>query len=114
MEKKRFENYCTVKQLEEFIKEHNLSGTDTIIVMQRVEDFYFDKKSWKEGLVRKKGEQYHSLLRWNSKIGDPELPGMTEDMRISEEFLEKTLCEYYPCWCPVFYDNEFLYLDAHY
>jgi hypothetical protein len=115
MERNKFENYCTVKQLEEFIKEHNLSGTDTVIVMQRVEDYYFDKVGgWKEHLVRKKGEQYHNLLHWNNKINDPELPEMTEDMRIPEEHLEKCMSEYYPCWCPVFYDNEFLYLDAHY
>ena len=116
MKKEKFEHFCTVKQLEEFIKKHNLSGTDTVIVMQRVEDHYFDNVGgWKEHLVRKEGETYHRYLNWNKKIDDNEnYPGMKDYAKIPDEDIEKVKDEYYPCWCPVFYDNEFLYLDAHY
>lgn len=118
---KKHEFSCTIGQLKKFIEKHNLPD-DTVIMMQRIEDVYFEKHHWE--VIKKKGHWYRQFEEVNKKIDtgyfrDKELfPDLAEDSwvhkKYTEDDLENSLCEYYTCHSPVFYDNEFLYLDAHY
>jgi methionyl-tRNA synthetase len=80
------DHYFTVGQLLDYIEKHNISR-DGKIYMQRIEDFYYEPgRGWIENAVVK--NQDHPC-------GDAE-------------------CTYTQCFSPVLYDNENLYLDAHY
>jgi hypothetical protein len=122
--RKKYQDFCTIGQLKKFIEKHNLSD-DTHIVMQRVEDRYFiGDQGWNDEELKKKGEFYHKALIHNQKIEsgyflDKEnFPNLKGDEKLFNKYTEDELDElrtqYYPCWCPVFYDDEYLYLNAHY
>jgi len=102
----------TIGELKEFIEKHNLSD-DTEIVFQRIEDIYFEKYNWQT--INKEGEQYHNALKLNKKIKDKEqYPELNDDWKIGDEKLESLKDQYIQCSCAVFYDKNYLYLDAHY
>lgn len=121
--RKRFQDFCTVKKLKEFIEKHNISD-DTIIVMERVEDRYFTETSgWADKELQMKGESYYNCLEHNKKVDGEFLdkeqyPDMTPEflVKYTEEDLERSKTQYYPAWCPVYYkeNTKYLFLDAHY
>lgn len=114
-------NYFTVGQLKEWIEKYNIPDS-ACILMQRVEDNYFEKHNWET--IKKEGYWYHILKRHNKRIDEgyflnkenfPNIKGDEEFLKkYSDKEMEEIKDEYYPCFSPVFYDNEFLYLDAHY
>jgi hypothetical protein len=116
----KYKHYSTVGQLLEFIEKHNIP-MDAKIMIQRVEDVYFEKNGWKT--VNKEGYWYHASKSFNDSIDSGELenkdeyPDVTEELLVkyTEEELENAKDKYYTCWCPVKYeDDDNLYLDAHY
>lgn len=126
--KEIYKHSWTVGQILRFIEKHNIPD-DALILLQRVEDKYFEKSEW-NGVkmngwttIKKEGEQYHYLTRWNNDVDSgkyldkEEYPLMTEEYlkKATEEELENSKDQYYPCFSPVKYPNDDnIYLDAHY
>jgi hypothetical protein len=110
----------TVGELKEFLYKNNLPN-DAQVFYQRIEDTYFEKNGWKT--IKKEGENYYYLLRWNTDIDSgkyldkEEYPKMKKEylVKSSAEDLEQSKEEYIPAWCAVKYPNDDnLYIDAHY
>jgi hypothetical protein len=95
---------------------------DSIILVQRVEDFYYENNNWKT--YNKESEFCHNARNWNSGVisgkfsNKDEYPLLTEDnlKLISEEEINKMKSKYNPIWSPINYrdDQEILFLDLHY
>lgn len=122
--KTRYDCYYTVGDLMEFIYKNNIPRDGKILV-QRVEDMYYQENHW--STVKRGGEGYHYALEHNKKIDSGEYLDKEQYPKIQEndEFLKKYTEEelhnckdqYSPVWCPVFYSKEDpnnLYLDLHY
>ena len=118
-------HYCTIGDLKRHIEKYNLSD-DSPIVVQRVEDFYFQKSSWKVYL--KEGWNYHSTIKSNQNMKDeisrrergeePHYDSPDPSMHIceDEDFLFKMKDQYHPVFSPVYYreDEDILFLALHY
>jgi hypothetical protein len=63
--KERYKDFGTVGRLIEFIEEHKIPMNAKILV-QRVEDVYYDKYNW--SVVLKKGESWHNMNRFNEDL----------------------------------------------
>ena len=117
--KREYRNFCTIKDLKNFIEKYKIPD-DAKIFLQRVEDVYFEKHNWET--ENKEGYHYYSFLRHNEKVDSGEFANKEEyplleeiPNKFSEKDLELAKEKYYACWSPVKYpeDNN-LYLDAHY
>jgi hypothetical protein len=88
-----YEHNLTVGRLKHFLNHYNLPDHAKVVV-QRVEDVYFEKHHW--GVYLKEGE-------YTTK---------DEDGNTIEESLE----QYHPAWCCVKYkdDDDILFIDLHY
>lgn len=115
-----YKYYYTVGDLLNFIRDNNIP-MNAKILLQRVEDVYFEKNGWKT--INKEGFWFNSSKSFNERIDSKEFndkeeyPDLKEEnlVRFSEEELENSKDKYYPCWSPVKYgDDDNLYLDAHY
>ena len=114
-----YDQYCTVGDLKEFLAEHNLPN-DAKILIQRVEDKYFEKHGWKT--INKEGQFYNEAIEFNKKIdGEFNDKEQYPDLEVSDlkkiegEELNQCKEKYIVAWCPVKYPNDNnLYLDAHY
>jgi hypothetical protein len=91
--------FLTVKYLKKFLEEHALPD-DAIVLIQRVEDVYYEKNGW--GVYKKDGEWVDYANKYSPDISPEEL----------DEFKE----QYHPAWCCVFYhdDPDMLFIDLHY
>lgn len=110
IEKHRF----TVGQLLDFIERNNIPE-DAPILVQRIEDHYYDNNHW--GVYLKKGEGYHDAFSHNKQRQDLErYPYLKDSSDYTEEEIELTKDQYSPIHGPVFYkdDNDILFLDLHY
>lgn len=119
--------YLTVGRLIDFLNEKIESGElsrDSLVLSQRVEDFYFEENEW--GVVKKKGDHYNWFLEHNKKIDEgtyldkekfPIDMGPNEEFmkKIPDEQIDESIEQYHPVWRPLTYDgDENLYLDLHY
>lgn len=88
-----YEHYLTVGKLKEFISKNNLPDNAKVLI-QRVEDVYFEKHNW--GVYLKEGDSV-----FKDDNGD-----------IDKSSLE----QYHPAWCCAKYKDEadVLFLDLHY
>jgi len=119
--KNGFEFYLTVGKLKQFIEDNNLPD-DAKVMIQRVEDKYYDNHNW--GSYLKKGEHYHYALQHNKDIENgkylnkEEYPNINEDNLIpyTEEELKGSMEQYHPAFCCVYYkdDEDLLFIDLHY
>lgn len=112
----------TFKDLKKFINDHNISE-DAMIVVERVEDYYYEYNSW--GVILKEGEQYWNCIKWNEdiengvyldKVNYPNMDPKTLKM-IPEEDIEKSKDQYHPIFCAVQFEkgeNDVIYLNLHY
>ena len=121
--KEEWKHYYNVGDLLKFIKENNIPN-DAKILLQRVEDVYFEKHNWKpikkEGLFCSQERDHHKKIKegyyWSKDFPD----NKPEDFTIlsdeeHEKLIEDLKEQYYVCWSPVKYENDDnLYLDAHY
>ena len=113
-------HYLTVGRLEKFIKEHELAP-DSIVVVQRVEDIYYENHKW--GVYLKEGEDTYHCKSWNEDIrGEyldakryPRLVGK-ELKPFTDEEIRKSMVQYHPIFSCVRYndDKDVLFLDLHY
>lgn len=140
----KYKDFYTVGQLLEYIIKYNIP-MDAKILMQRVEDRYFEgidtsgmcgqledgsygslplgskAKGWET--FRIEGENSAFMRNLNERIDSGEFNDKEEYpdikpenlIKFTEEDIDKVKDEYYPCWSPVYYENEkHLFLDAHY
>ena len=117
-ELKKYKDYLTVGKLKEFLYKHNLP-TDALVVVQRVEDIYYEKHNWET--YNKKGYHTAQAEQWNidikDKFLDKEKYPLVEEQLVSftEEQLDESMEKYTPAFCCVKYDNEdILFINLHY
>ena len=93
-----------VGELKKFLAENNIPD-DAKILIQRVEDVYFDKNNW--GVYRKEGEATQSLRHMCSKL---------KSVDITEDDIKNSMEQYHPAWWACTYkdDNDLLFIDLHY
>lgn len=119
---KKYKNHLTVGGLKEFIKKNGIQDGAKIMI-QRVEDFYFERNDW--GVYLKEGVTYHSAKKMNENLlkeskrreyglepeYDIEDP-LSNIIEIGDELKE----QYHPAWSCVKYkdDQDFLFIDLHY
>ena len=91
--KNRYQHFMTVGDLKEFLNKHNLPD-DAKVVVQRVEDVYYEKHNW--GVYLKEGE--HTFKDEQGKI------------------VKESLEQYHPAWCCVKYrdEDDVLFINLHY
>jgi hypothetical protein len=77
-------HYLTVGRLKEAIKD---LPDDGMVMYQRIEDVYFNNHHWNTSVILKEDETFEAL---------------------------ETYDQYVIAWCSLNYDNENLYLTAHY
>lgn len=114
----RYREYLTVKELREMLEKY---PDDAKILVQRIEDMYFQKYNW--GVVFKEGDATRMTREFNEKLRDGTLSNKEEYPELESERYRETTEEemriyheqYHPVWCVVEYPNdENLYLDLHY
>lgn len=119
---KKYSHHLTVGQLKEFLDEHNLPD-DAIVMVQRIEDRYFENNNW--SVYLKEGEEFYYAIKWNKDIDSEkyhnkkDYPNMKHPEKLkkfSKKELEEMKDQYFPLFCPVYYkdDNDILFLNAHY
>lgn len=125
---KRLEHHCTVGDLLKFIERHNIP-MDAPVVMQRVQDVYFEPgKGWDENSWKMRGQWWHDRNKFNNEMmaelwkrssgGQSSYPDIEDPNKYicNEEEMEMNKEQYIQAWSPVFYKEEpnVLFLDAHY
>lgn len=114
--------YMTVGALKKFIEKHEVPD-DALVVVQRVEDFYYEDHGWKVYL--KEAEHSNWMKSYNDALDRGEFddkekyPDFKDEMRkkFTEEQIIEASSQYHPAWCPVLYEDdgkEILFLDLHY
>ena len=112
----------TVGALKKFIEKHEVPD-DALVVVQRVEDFYYEDHGWKVYL--KEAEHSNWMKSYNDALDRGEFddkekyPDFKDEMRnkFTEEQIIEASSQYHPAWCPVLYEDdgkEILFLDLHY
>lgn len=91
--KNGYQCYLTVGDLKEFLYKHNLPY-DAKVVIQRVEDVYYEKHNW--GVYLKEGEYTFKDEQGN--------------------IVKESLNQYHPAWCCVKYrdEDDVLFINLHY
>jgi len=113
----------TIGQLKKFLQEHPDLKDDAPVLVERVEDFYFDKNNW--GVYLKEGEHYHNILKLNEKMRqeikrreqglNPDYHKIKEPSSFIQEPTEEDMTQYIPTWCCVKYaDENILFINLHY
>jgi hypothetical protein len=119
LQRYRKSGFMTVGELKERIKD---IPDDGLVLIQRVEDLYYEENGW--GVVLKEGEHYHYSKQWNQDLKS----GKYEDEEnypnanpklwepIPDEDLELAKEQYHPAWSVVRYKDDLnnLYIDLHY
>lgn len=113
--------HLRVGDLKKFLDKHSLDD-NAIVMVQRVEDIYYEKNNW--GVYLKKGESYNYCLKHNrdvesGKYLDKEkYPNIKpENLKImSEKDMQDAMDQYHPAWSCIRYndDKEMLFIDLHY
>ena len=117
--KSKYLHGLRVKDLLEFIKEHNLPE-DARVMIQRVEDTYFENNHW--GVYLKEGEESYYCREWNKNIKNKEWIEEHPDIKqenlkeFTENDIRESMEQYHPAWCCVKYKDEddLLFIDLHY
>ena len=117
--------YCTVGDLKKHIEKYKIPD-DSPVVVQRIEDVYYDKHNW--GSYLKKGEHYWNVINTNKNMQEEisrrargeepqySMKDPSECINSDPDFLESMMEQYHPIWCAVYYkdDENILFLDLHY
>ena len=112
----------TVGALRRFLMDHPEIEDDQPVLIERVEDVYFEKHGW--GVYLKEGEAYHNALSFSSKMreeierrkrGEEPEYGMEDPSLYIKDPTEEDMNQYVRAWCCVKYkDDNALFIDLHY
>lgn len=112
----------TVGSLKKFLEQHPDISDDAPVLVERIEDFYFEKNGWR--VYPKEGEHYHYVLETNKKMekeikrrerGEKPHYGMEDPSKFIKEPTDEDMNQYIPTWCCVKYTGEdALFIDLHY
>lgn len=119
MKIEKYEYFHTVGKLLDFIEKNNIPRDGKILV-QRVEDFYFEKNNWKT--IDMPGHQYYMAEQMKNKAlsgvfdDRKKYPKMTDKTRdaLANQDLEPLKDKYIVSFCAVKHDDDNLYIDCHY
>jgi len=116
-----YNDYLTVGDIKNFLLKHKLPD-DAKVVIQRVEDKYYDDHNW--GVYLKKGYHTSTDIEWNENINgkflDEEKYPKLKNKKLSEyttEELKETMEQYTPAFQCAKYkddDNDVLFINLHY
>lgn len=102
----RFKDYMTVADFKKSIERYGIKDTAKVVV-QRVEDFYYENNNW--GVYLQEGDAYWQMKNSNEQ-GNGEYV-----KKLTEEELHYFKDQYHPVWCVVGYkDQDIVCLDLHY
>lgn len=121
-----------VKDLKEFVEKYNVPD-DALIMIERVEDFYYEKQNLGDGqkiegwvVYLKEGQSYYDALSHNKRIREgfyfnkedfPNIEEGSEALKeLTDEELERSKNQYHPAWSCVKYkdDDDLLFINLHY
>ena len=96
--------YLTVKDLREFLKNNPDLSDDNLVMVERVENIYFEEHNW--GVYKKDNHISHNAQLFNEKLDRgiyddmDEYPLMTSEIKekFSSEEIENLQSEYLPAW----------------
>jgi hypothetical protein len=118
----KYKDYLTVGKLKKFLEEHPELPDDANVLIQRVEDRYYEENGW--GVVLKEGDYYHMYkeqnYRMNEEIkrrknGEHPKYEMEDPSKFIVELDDTMKEQYHPSWCCLKYkDDDNLYIDLHY
>ncbi len=118
----KYRDFMSVGDLRKFLAEHSELPDDAKVLVQRIEDVYYEKHGW--GVVLKEGEHYHSAKELNIRMeeeikrrknGEHPKYGMEDPAKYIHELDIDLMEQYHPAWCCVKYkDDNNLYIDLHY
>jgi len=104
--------YLTVGKLRDYLTKSELPD-DAPVIMQRIEDMYFDTGNWEVYYLD--GEQYQGAVNVNNNIDNGEYE--RKDLKkISDADLEQLKDQYIPVFDigSIHSENDILFIDAHY
>ncbi len=119
MKIEKYTDFATVGELLDFIEKYKIPR-DGKIMVQRVEDVYFEKHNWKT--IDMPGFQYSQIKSQVDKAKDgtyankEDYPKMTDELieSIASTNLDEFKDNYIVAWSPVKHDDDNLWLDCHY
>lgn len=111
-----------VGDLRKFLDENPGLSDDAPVLVERIEDFYFEKNGW--GVYLKEGESYHDIKSMNERMneeierrarGEEPHYGMEDPSKYIRELTDEDMNQYIPTWCCVIYTgDDALFIDLHY
>ena len=103
----KYTNYLTIGRLKEAIQDLD---DDVKVVVERVEDKYFEKHGW--DTLKVEGFDYYQCLEHNKNVKE----NLEEVHVFSDEELEKMKEEFHPAWWSTKYgdDKKLLLIHMHY
>lgn len=118
---KVYSDHLTVGKLKAFLEKYQLPD-DAPVLIQRVEDIYFDKHSW--GVYLKESDTTYFARKHNKDIDDgkfldkEQFPDfhISHITKTSEEQMKEYMDQYHPAWACAYYkdDKDILFISSHY
>jgi hypothetical protein len=121
----------TMKSLRRFVEKNKDMSDDAPILIERVEDRYFEGRELKDGnkskgwdVLKVEGYHYYSNIQWNEKMeeeieriknGEEREYNMEDPSKMifDDEFIEASLEQFYQGHC-ISTDKEIIYIYSHY
>jgi len=116
--------HLTVGDIKKWFKDNLDIPDDAPVLMERIEDKYFEKSNW--GVYLKRGENAWSVDHMNTEMKaenlrrergeESEYPGIEDPSKFIQEITDEHMTQYYPLWCCVRYGDEdgIMFIDGHY
>lgn len=116
--------HLTVGDIKEWFAMHPNLPDDAPILVERIEDMYFDKIGW--GVYLKEGEVAWNIRNMNRNMKEEisirergeewEYPHVEDPSKFIVEITDEHMTQYHPLWSCVRYNDEdgIMFIDAHY
>ena len=110
----------TMKELREFINKNPQIKDNTKVLIERIEDKYFERNGWQTLLV--KGEKYYNAEEFNKKMlqeikdrkqGKGEYQKELNPKKAIKILNDDLKDKFFPAWC-ILKDKDFVYIFNHY
>lgn len=121
-----------MKDIREFVENNKDLEDDAPVIVERVEDSYFQERPWHDGttiggwdVLKVEGYHYHNSLEWNKRMQEEidrrerrEEPEYGNDLNsleaiFGEKELEEMKEQFYQPHC-ITTDKEIIYIYSHY